>query len=370
MKIGAIILSGDDSSRIDVFLPLMELGKKHLLARTVDLFQNSDVGTIIVVTGHRKGEVRKEAERLGIQTAHNKRYDEGMFSSVCTGVKQLSQVKRLDAFFVLSVDTPLIRPSTISTLCRQKRGNDIAYPAFLKERGQPPLIPSKFIPSILKFSGKGGFKAFLEKQSSIDVPVWDEGILLHAGSPKHLELLKKRLALMDMGSRLEVETLSKLIMRKRGQEHGLAVADIACKIGGQLNKKGYTLNLDLLFNGGLLHDIAKGESQHEEKGAELLKRLGLSRLAPIVSAHRDTTFSKSGQLTEKEIVCLADKLVRGTNRMPVKERFGEKLELYTGDTAACKAIKKRLANVKKIEGVVVDCLGRSLEDVLNLDKKH
>ncbi len=60
MKIGAVILSGGYSSRMDGFKPLMELGKKHLLARTVELFQKSGVETIVAVTGHRKGEVKKE----------------------------------------------------------------------------------------------------------------------------------------------------------------------------------------------------------------------------------------------------------------------------------------------------------------------
>lgn len=209
----------------------------------------------------------------------------------------------------------------------------------------------------------------MEKKTSIDVPVWDEGILLNARSPKQFEQLQKRVSHMGRGSRLEVEILSELIMRKRGQEHGRAVADIACKLGERLNKKGGALDLEILFNSSLLHDIAKGEAHHAEKGAEVLKDLGLTQLAPIVSAHRDTHYSKSGELTEKEIVCLADKLVRGTSRMPVKERFGEKIDLNAADGTACKAMKRRLANVQKIESVVVDCLGTSLEDLLKLGKK-
>lgn len=366
MKIGAVILSGGYSSRMDGFKPLMKLGKKHLLEHVVDLFRGAGVDKIVVVTGHRKGEVKAEAERLGIKSTHNKEYDSGMFSSVCAGAKQM---KQMDAFFVLPVDIPLIRTSTVATLSKQKGENYVVYPTFLGERGHPPLIPVKLIPSILQFNGKGGLKALLEKQSSLDVPVWDEGILLDADTPKDFLVLKKRLSQMEMGSRAEVKSLSQQVMRKRGQDHGMAVADIACKLGKAMNKKGYNLDMDLLFNSALLHDIAKGKPHHEEKGAELLTELGLNQLADVVGAHRDATLPKSGKLTEKELVCLADKVVRGTSKMPVQSRFGEKLEIYAKDAEACKAIKKRLARTKELEAVAVDCIGCSLEKLLDLGKR-
>ncbi|BHH81864.1 DVU_1551 family NTP transferase [Desulforhopalus sp. 52FAK] len=367
MKIGTVILSGGYSSRMDGFKPLMKLGKKHLLEHVVELFRGAGVDKIVAVTGHKKGEVKAEAERLGIKSTHNKDYDSGMFSSVCAGAKQMKQV---DAFFVLPVDIPLIRPSTVSTLIKQKCEKYVVYPTFLGERGHPPLIPAKLIAPILQYNGKGGLKGLLEQHSSLDVPVWDEGILLDADTPKDFSVLKKRLSQMDMGSRAEVKALSQLAMRKRGQDHGMAVADIACKIGKAMNKKGYSLDMELLYNSALLHDIAKGKSHHEEKGAELLTELGLNRLADIVEAHRDATLPKSGRLTEKELVCLADKVVRGTNRMPVQSRFGEKLQIYAKDTEACNAIKKRLARAKELETVVVDCIGCSLEKLLDIGKRR
>jgi len=350
---------------MDGFKPLMKLGKKHLLEHVVDLFRHSSMDKIVAVTGHRKGEVKAEAERLGIKSIYNKEYDSGMFSSVCAGAKQM---KQMDAFFVLPVDIPLIRPSTVVTLGKQKGKHYVVYPTFLGERGHPPLIPAKLITSIIQFSGKGGLKALLEKHSSLDVPVWDEGILLDADTPKDFSILEKRLSQMEIGSRDEVMALSQLVMRKRGQEHGMAVADIACTLGKEMNRKGYSLDLDLLYNSALLHDIAKGKAHHEERGAELLTELGLNSLADIVEAHRDATVPKSGELTEKELVCFSDKLVRGTTKMPVGHRFFEKLEIYAKDTEACKAIKKRLARAKELEAVVVDSIGCSLEKLLDIGK--
>ena len=364
MKVGAVILSAGYSSRMDGFKPLMKLGKKTLLERGVRLFTDAGVESVVAVTGHRQKEVTRQAEKLGIKTVHNEDYDRGMFSSVCAGVRQLQKTKQIGGFFILPVDIPLIRPSTLSTLLDQMRGSYIVYPTFLGERGHPPLIPAKLIPEILSYGGKGGLKALLAKQSSIDVPVWDEGILLDADTREDFAHLKKRLKIMDTGSPGEVKALAGLTMRRRGQAHGEAVADIACTLGRALNRQGANLDMELLFNSGLLHDIAKGKPHHERQGAELVKELGLTRLAPIVGGHRDSTLPKSGNLTEKELVCLADKLVRGTSRMSIQKRFGEKLDLYSKDKEATKAIKSRLSHAKELEQAVVKRLGQSLEDVL------
>lgn len=361
MKTGAVILSGGEFSRMDGFKPLMELGKETLLARGVQLFRSSGVDKIVVVTGQRKKDVKEEAARLDIKSVFNKEYDTGMYSSVCAGVKQM---KEMDAFFILPVDIPLIRPATLSVLLQKIPQKGVLYPTFLGERGHLPLISTALIPAILKFDGKGGLKALLEKFSAKDVAVWDEGILMEADTPEDFELLEKRLLRMDVGSRLEAKVLAGLVMRKRGVEHGLAVAKIACSIGHQLNRHSSKLDIDRLYNSALLHDIAKGETHHQERGAEMLKDLGLKRLAGIVGAHRDAVVPKSGRISEKELVCLADKLVRGTTRMSVQQRFEEKLTLYAKDEDACKAIRKRLAHAKGLERIVVDVLGRPIADII------
>ena len=362
MKIGAVILSGGYSSRMDGFKPLMKLGKQTLLERTVHLFHSGGVNRIVAVTGHRKKDVKEEAVRLRIRSVHNKEYDKGMYSSVCAGVKQM---KGMDAFFILPVDIPLIRPVTLSTLLKNTFAKGVVYPAFSGERGHPPLISSALISAILKFDGKGGLKALLEQFPGKDVPVWDEGILMDADTPKDFSILEKRLLSMDVGSRAEAEALAALLMKKRGIDHGLAVANVACSLGLALNRNGCTLDMDRLFNSGLLHDIAKGEAHHEERGAEMLKNLGLKGLSGIVGAHRDAVVPKSGRISEKEVVYLADKLVRGTRRMPVQVRFKEKLDLYKKDAEACKAIKKRLANAKGLERLVVKSLGCPVDEILN-----
>jgi hypothetical protein len=132
-----------------------------------------------------------------------------------------------------------------------------------------------------------------------------------------------------------------------------------------LNRHGGSLDPDLIHNAALLHDIGKGQPAHEARGGEMLAGLGLSRLAPIVASHRDVPPPASHQLGEKEVVCLADKLVRGSQRISVQERFEEKLALYSLDAHACLAIRGRMNNALALRDLAERCCGRSIEEILN-----
>ena len=365
-RFGAVILAAGFSSRMGDFKPLMELAGQSVLARCVRNFREAGVLDIVVVTGHRAAKVQAEVEKLGVSSMHNARHELGMFSSVCVAVAgffELSQLSGLDAFFILPVDVPLVRPATIRALIDAYDGR-IAYPCFEGERGHPPLIPASLIPEILGHDGQGGLKSLLETCPALDVHVWDRGILLDADTPDDFSALVRRAARLGVGERDEVLALARLSMPERGLAHGLAVARVALRLGEELNRHGGSLDLDLIHNAALLHDIGKGQPAHEARGGEMLAELGLSRLAPIVGSHRDVPPPASGVLTEKEVVCLADKLVRCDRRVGVEERFGEKLALYSLDAHACRAIRGRMNNALALRELVERSCGRGIEEIL------
>jgi molybdenum cofactor cytidylyltransferase len=364
VKVAAVILAAGYSSRMGGFKPLMELGGQSLLARCAGLFRGAGIGKIVVVTGHRHAEVEAEATRLGVAAIHNPDYDRGMFASVRAALPHLPGI---DGFFILPVDIPLVRPATITALAAAFTGETVAYPAFEGLRGHPPLIPARLIPAILADDGQGGLKSLLEQQEHQDVAVWDRGILVDADTPEDFAALAKRCDRLAIGDTAEALALAAAFLPARGMAHGLAVARMALRLGRELNRHGHSLDLDLLHNGALLHDIAKGRPQHEARGAELLAGLGFRKLAEVVAVHRDVPPPASGQLTEKEVVCLADKLVRGTVRLPVERRFAEKLELYAQDRIASAAIRARLANALALQDLVERAAGRSIKEILDAE---
>jgi CTP:molybdopterin cytidylyltransferase MocA len=361
MKYGAVILTAGYSSRMGHFKPLMPLSGKSMLAHCVSLFRSAGVDEIVVVTGHRCDEVIPPAEELGALCVYNSAYEEGMFGSICLSLQHYADV---DGVFILPVDIPLIRPATVDLLLSRFTGESVVYPSFAGERGHPPLIPASFIPAILKHDGRGGLQALLEKLPATDVAVWDQGIMMDADTPEDYEALIGRAATMETGTSAEAEVLAELTMPPRGVAHGRAVAAIAISLGEELNRHGLSLDLNLLSNSGLLHDIAKGLPDHEREGAEMLRRLGLGNLSESVGLHRDACLPASGTISEKELVCLADKLVRGTRRMSIEERFAEKLHQYADDQSACTAIHERLDNALALKQLVAKLTGMSVEEIL------
>ncbi|PKN33903.1 MAG: phosphohydrolase, partial [Deltaproteobacteria bacterium HGW-Deltaproteobacteria-20] len=202
------------------------------------------------------------------------------------------------------------------------------------------------------------------RADALDVPVWDRGILLDADTADDFFVLRGRAARMRVGDHDEALALAGLSMPERGVAHGRAVAAVALRLGGELNRHGGNLDLNLIHNAALLHDVAKGWPGHEAAGGDLLGRLGLGGLSDIVAAHRDVPPPVSGVLTEKEVVCLADKLVRCDRRVAVEDRFGEKLNLYRCDEEACDAIRGRLRNALALRDMIEKICGREVEAIL------
>ena len=361
MKLGAIILAAGYSSRMDGFKPLMRLGEECLVGHGVRLFKTKDIDPIVVVVGYRHDEVAAEVKKQEANPLYNPDFDSGMFSSVCAAVTKMTE---MDGFFLLPVDIPLVRPATIDLLVAAFDGKSVLYPSRDGMRGHPPLIPGHLVKEITEYNGEGGLRSLLQRFPGKNTPVWDDGAFMDADTPEDFARLVARLPRLEKGSRVEAEALAAMYMPPRGIAHGQAVAHVASTLARALAENGNTLDLDVVYNGGLLHDVAKGQPKHEARGAEMMSMFGLERLAEVVGSHRDALPVAPEKLGEKEVVCLADKLVRGSQLVSVCERFGEKLILYKDDPEACRAIRSRMATAVALQQAVEKATSTAIEQLL------
>ena len=186
----AVILSAGFSKRMGDFKPLMTLGRMTVLERTIQLFQSAGIFRIHVVTGHRSADLALRIECWGARNVFNPFYREGMFSSVAAGVSSLDEATQ--AFFVLPVDIPLVRPATIRDLLDtfQPGTAAICHPTFQGRRGHPPLIGAQHIGSVLSWREQGGLAALLARleRFAVDVPVVDEFIHSDMDTPERIAI--------------------------------------------------------------------------------------------------------------------------------------------------------------------------------------
>jgi molybdenum cofactor cytidylyltransferase len=363
--LGALVLSAGKSSRLPRFKPLLHLGGKTLLARAAELFRQAAPGGIFAVTGCRAEEVAAEARACGLRTVHNPRYQDGMFTSLVAGLNALGP--GCDGVFVLPVDIPLVRQTTVRTLVEafEKTDSQVLLPTFRGQPGHPPLIRTSAIPGIVGWAGPDGLAGALANLHCEPVPVADAQILFDVDDDATFAEAEARLARCDIPTREEALALLDLHQAgTRGHAHGQGVADVALALARALNARGLDLDLELVESAALLHDIAKGQPSHEKVGGELLASIGFARVAEIVAAHRDIDPAGLSHPSEREVVYLADKLVRGAERIPVPRRFQEKLDHYAGDKDACQAIHTRKEHALAMQRLVETCAGMSLQKIL------
>jgi HD superfamily phosphodiesterase len=240
----------------------------------------------------------------------------------------------------------------------------VVYPTFAGRRGHPPVISATLIPAILDYEGAGGLETLLRQHRGLDVAVWDEGIHIDADTPEDLQRLQQRQAHIAIPTRREAEALAELQLSDQGLAHGRLVGRVALAIAQALDDKGITLNMDLIYGAALLHDVAKGQPRHEILGAEILSSLGLPEIAEIVASHKDLDAPANGKPTEKEIVCLADKLISGTRRVRIKERYAEKLLLFKKNSGMYQEIMGRKKRALALKALVEKAAAKSLESIL------
>lgn len=367
-RFGAVILAAGLSSRMHGFKPLLPLGGKSLLALAGELFRRAGAREIVAVTGHRAAEVRSEASRLGLKTAHNPDFESGMFSSVRAGLAALSP--DLEAAFVLPVDIPLVRLPTLRQMLErlERLPNgvvEVFTPWFRGEPGHPPLLRSGAVARALEAPAGENLRAVLADLSQERLDTADSGILFDLDSDadytRALHLWERR------GAPTPLEALALLELRgvnDRGLANARAVTRVALVLARVLVRTGSRLNLSLLESAALLHDICKNGPRHEAAGGRLLNELGFPKAARIVASHRDVDPARSGRISERELVYLADKLVRGPMFVGLEELFREKLEQFAQDPDALAAISGRRNNARAMLARFEAEAGEPLDQVL------
>ena len=388
METAVIVLAAGMASRMGAAKALLSLpllpggGRCSALRGLVKQYRAAGVQQVVIVSGFHADVVEGEATALGLKAVRNPDPQQGMFSSVQTGVAALTQSGFDGYFFVQPVDVPLVRPLTLRALCeaagQEEAGREaeravsgkaaalpVLIPAFDGQEGHPPLVPMHLAPRIMAHNGQNGLRGALEGAPLRHVPVPDAMILEDMDTPD--DYARLRFLALERHMLLPVEAESLLHLHnvpEKGLRHGRAVGAVACCLAEALAHAreiaGYEAGVDprWALSGGLLHDICKGQPRHEAAAGDLLRQMGLPDMARLVQDHRDLSLPGDEPITERELVYLADKYCYGGSFVPIERRFTNKLEAYAQDAAACEAIRGRMVRAKELEERLAREIGR------------
>ncbi len=165
-----IILAAGFSSRAKSNKMLLEIRGVSLLEHAI-MGMKPFVSHIYVVTGHYHKEIN---DRLSydqhVSCIYNAQYEQGMFSSIKTGVFVVDE-----DFFILPGDCPFVQKETYQALL--KGHHFIRVPSFNKQRGHPIWMDHSLAKELLKEPIDSSLKAFRNRYDFETIDVSDSHIL-------------------------------------------------------------------------------------------------------------------------------------------------------------------------------------------------
>jgi alpha-ribazole phosphatase len=364
-RIAAMILAAGYSSRMGEPKPLLPLGGSSLLEEAVGRFLAAGIEDVRVVVGHKADEITPALDRLHVKWVLNPDYATGMLSSVRAGVKSLED--DIEAFFVLPVDIPLVKPRTIEALVLAYRESRAAvvYPRFQGERGHPPLLSTDCVID-LPSDFEGGLRAYLSRYEDelIDLDVTDQAVVMDCDTPDDYRLLQGYRSRENVPTVRECEALwDRFNVSEDVRAHSRLVAELARLLAVHLNRARFALDVPLVVAAGYLHDLMKGEPDHARAGAAVLERLDYPQVAHIVASHMDIRIKRQSP-GESELIYLADKYAEGDRIVRLEERFDRSLAKFASNPEILEAVVKRLRDAETIRERVETILNAPIEPII------
>ncbi|MDX2447003.1 MAG: NTP transferase domain-containing protein [Desulfobacterales bacterium] len=364
INVSAVILAAGFSSRMKVFKPLLPFGGKTMVEVAIELFKENQVTNIIVVTGHNRKQLEPFVEKAGAVPVFNPDYKSGMLSSIQKGIKNIRP--ETHGFFLLPVDIPAVRPSTIDLMIRQFRKikEHVIMPCFDGAPGHPPLIPYGLKLDILSLKDGSTLRDLLLSRNNQILPlkVHDRGVLMDADDERGYKKVSQKIQSLHIPDKEECFSIINEVLSNKDdiQKHLADVSFVALKIVYALSDE---VNAGLVKAGALLHDIMRMEKNHAEAGAQLIQNLGFGEVSKIVAQHMDIKLDLNTPVREKELVYFADKICNEQGiDLNYHKRFADSLIKFPW---ARTNILRRYEHTQLIQARIEASAGKSIKEILS-----
>lgn len=165
MKTGVLILAAGNSSRLGQPKQLLQFKGKSLLYHVVS--QALEITpAVVVVTGSKNDIIEKEIHGLKVPATENPYWQDGMGSSISSGLKRLlDNFPTIETVIISVCDQPFIEASVFSELISKQADSqkNIVASAYSKTLGTPVLFTKRYFPELIALSGNEGAKRLLDK---------------------------------------------------------------------------------------------------------------------------------------------------------------------------------------------------------------
>lgn len=162
MKLGGLILAAGQSSRMvgghHKLLAVFE--NMPLVRKSALTLLKSQLGPILVVTGHRKAEIEGALGGLALSIVYNKNFADGMGSSLACGFAEPGFME-CDGILIMLADMPAITTQHINEVISafvKRGGQGVVRGANHETPGHPVIIPKAMFSLMQTLKGDEGAK--------------------------------------------------------------------------------------------------------------------------------------------------------------------------------------------------------------------
>ena len=161
---GAIVLAAGASTRMGCVKQTLPWKGKTLLQHVVDELRFSELEEVVVVLGANREEIEKRVTFDGSDVVYNDQWEQGMASSVVTGLHHLlAKGIPLRAVLIVLSDQPMLGRVHFNTLKRIHANSvkGIVASSYAGVAGVPVLFDRRFFDELLQLTGEQGARALL-----------------------------------------------------------------------------------------------------------------------------------------------------------------------------------------------------------------
>jgi 4-nitrophenyl phosphatase len=202
--VASIILAAGAGSRFGKPKQLLTWEGQPLVTHAVDTAWMAGLEPVVVVLGAAAGDVAPVLASRPVQVVRNYRWEEGLSSSLHTGLAALPA--GTEAAIFMPIDQPLITPRLLQQLVArwQESGCDIVVPRTVEgQQGSPVLFSSRYFAELAALRGDVGGRVLLERYADrvAYLTVDDPQALMDIDTPDAYQRLQNHAASGDLALR-------------------------------------------------------------------------------------------------------------------------------------------------------------------------
>ncbi|MBC7228058.1 MAG: HAD-IIA family hydrolase [Thermoflexales bacterium] len=194
MNVAGVVLAAGGSTRFGRPKQLLDWNGIPMVAHVADVALAAELSPVVVVLGHSAEEIQAALAGRPVRIATNWRWEEGLSTSVQTGLGALPP--DTDAAIFLQCDQPLITPDLLRRLVTrfQETGAPIVCLVYESRRASPTLFARPLFRELAGVTGDQGGRALILRhpQSVETVEVDDPDLLADVDTPEEYERLRAR----------------------------------------------------------------------------------------------------------------------------------------------------------------------------------